>query len=227
LLRSSRSVTEERLALSNLSTEEAVMSSTQQHLAERAVLMKLRLLGLGRNPLRRRVDRIEAGVIIGVLIGALLAIPVAAGLGTSVREQADRTAAERRAQLRQVEARTVENTADIVPASPGQVTSQVRVVWFDAAGLPREGRAEVLIGTRAGTALTVWLDRNGTIARAPRESADSMALGVAAGFALLTLAWPLSWGGYRLARLSLDRRRAQEWEREWEEVSPRWTRSQN
>lgn len=203
------------------------MSSTQQHRAERAVLMKLRLLGLGRNPLRRRVDRVESGVIIGVLVGALLAIPVAAGLGTSVREQADRTAAERRAQLRLVDARTVENTADIVPSTPGQVTSQVRVVWYDAAGLPREGRAEVLIGTRAGTALTVWLDRNGTVARAPRESADSVALGVAAGFALLMVAWPLLWGGYRLARLSLDRRRAQEWEREWKLVSPRWTRSQN
>ncbi|ONI75716.1 hypothetical protein BWI15_07760 [Kribbella sp. ALI-6-A] len=203
------------------------MTSTQQRRAERAVLMKLRLLGLGRNPLRRRVDRVESGVIIAVLIGALLAIPVAPGLGTSVREQADRTAAERKAQLRQVEARTVENTAEIVPSTPGQVTSQVRVVWFDATGLSGEGRAEVLIGTRAGTALTIWLDRNGSIARAPRESADSVALGVAAGFALLMVAWPLLWGGYRLARLSLDRRRAQEWEREWELVSPRWTRSQN
>jgi hypothetical protein len=203
------------------------MSSIQQHRAERAVLMKLRLLGLDRNPLRRSVDRVESGLIIGVLIGALLAIPVAAGLGTSVREQADRTAAERKAQLRQVDARTLENTAELVPSTPGQVNSQVRVVWYDAAGLPREGRAEVLIGTTAGTALTVWLDRNGTIARAPRESADSVALGAAAGFALLMVAWPLLWGAYRLARRSLDRRRAQEWEREWEQVSPRWTRSQN
>jgi hypothetical protein len=58
-----------------------------------------------------------------------------------------------------------------------------------------------------------------------RELAGSFTLGLAAG--LLMVAWPVLWGLYRLTRLSLDRRRAQDWTREWEQVAPRWTQSQN
>ncbi|GAB2574391.1 hypothetical protein [Kribbella endophytica] len=118
--------------------------STQQQPAELAVLMKLRLLALDDNPLRRRVDRLEAGALIAVLASGLLVVPAAAALGTTVR-----------------------------------------------------------------------------------KGADSFALGSAAGFGVLIVAWPLLWGLYRLTRLYLDRRRAQDWTREWEQVAPRWTQSQN
>ena len=82
------------------------------------------------------------------------------------------------------------------------------------------------IGTKAGTELPIWLDRSGAMARAPRDPADSVALGSAAGLTLPMLAWPMLWATFRLARRPLDRRRAQDWAREWEQVSPRWTRPQ-
>jgi hypothetical protein len=197
------------------------MSTTRQRRGELSVLMQLRRLGFGRNPLRRRVDRLESALLLGVLVAALLAIPAAAALGTTIRNRAEHTAAQQRAELHPVQARTLENTAKAVPSARGQIATPVRVIWFDALGSPQEGWADVLIGTKAGTELTIWLDRTGARARAPRESADSAALGVAAGVTMPMLVWPLLWGLFRLARLPLDRRRAQEWAREWEQVSPR------
>lgn len=201
--------------------------SYHQRRTELSILMQLRVLGFGRNPLRRRVDRIESAVLFAALAVALLMIPAAAALGSTVSERAERTATQRRSELRSVQARTLESTADVVPSSPGLTTTKVRVMWLDTLGTAREGREDVLIGTKAGTELTVWLDPTGAITSAPQSSADSAALGVVAGVTIPMLAWPLLFGLVRFARRPLDRRRAQEWAREWEQVSPRWTNPQH
>jgi hypothetical protein len=203
------------------------MSTTNQRQFELLVLMQLRRLGLGRNPLRRRVDRLEAAFLLCVLVAGLLVIPAAAALGTTVRGRADHTAARQRAEVQPVQARTMESTAEAAPSALGLATTRVRVSWSDASGSPHEGWADVLIGTRPGTELTLWLDRSGAMAPAPGKPADSTALGVAAGLSAPMLVWPLLWGLFRLARRPLDRRRTEEWAREWEQVSPRWTRPQN
>jgi hypothetical protein len=202
------------------------MSNNHQRRLELSVLMQVRRLGVGRNPLRRRVDRLKSALLLGVLVAALLVIAAGAALGTTIHSRAEHTAAQERAKLQPVQARTLENTAEAVPSARGEITTRVRVSWLDALGSPQVGWADVLIGTKAGTELTIWLDRTGATARAPRDSADSSALGIAAGVAVPMLAWPLLWGLFRWAWLRLDRRSAQEWAREWEQVSPRWTRPQ-
>jgi uncharacterized membrane protein len=194
---------------------EDAMSSVGHRSPELSVLMLLRRLGFGRNPLRRRVDRLESVLLLSILLAALLAIPGAAVLGTTVRDRAESTAAQQRMVLHQVDARTLEDTAQTVPSSPGEVTSRVRIAWVDTSGSVQEGWADVLIGTRAGTIVTIWLDRTGAVARAPREPADSTALGTAVGVGVLMIVWPALWGLFSLARRRLDRRRAQAWELEW------------
>ncbi|MFG1817688.1 hypothetical protein ACGFIF_28290 [Kribbella sp. NPDC049174] len=203
------------------------MSTMQQRRGELWLLMLLRRLGFGRNPLRRRVDRIESALLLGAVVAGLLVVPAAAALGTTIHDRAEHTAAQQRAQLRSVQARTLETTAEVVPSTPGQVVSSVRVSWLDRSGSPQVGWADVVIGTKAGTELTIWLDRSGAITRAPREPGDSAALGAAAGLTLPMLAWPFLFGLFRLARRPLDRRRTEDWAREWEQVSPRWTRPQH
>ncbi|MDX6282152.1 MAG: hypothetical protein QOH03_3223 [Kribbellaceae bacterium] len=187
-------------------------------------MSRLRRFGFGRNPLRRRADRVESAALLTALLLALLTIPVAAVLGTTVRDHQQSAAAEERAGLRQVTARTLEDTATLVPTAPGQIVSEVRIAWYDGMGAPREGRADVLIGTRAGAALTIWLDRSGAVRPAPRDPGDCTALGAGSGTGLLILVWTIAWGLFRLARRSLDRRRDQAWTVEWEQVSSRWTR---
>ncbi|WP_328324748.1 hypothetical protein OHA70_34070 [Kribbella sp. NBC_00382] len=187
-------------------------------------MSRLRRFGFGRNPLRRRVDRLESTVLLTALLVALLSIPVAMVLGTAVRDHQDALANEERAGLQQVTARTLEDTATLVPTAPGQIASEVRIAWVDATGVSHEGRADVLIGTRAGAELPIWLDRSGAIHRAPREPGDSTAIGVGAGTGLLMLVWVIAWGLFSLARRSLDHRRDQAWTAEWEQISSRWTR---
>lgn len=191
---------------------------------ESTVLRWLRLLGFGRNPLRRRVDRLESVMLLGAMFVALLAIPAALVLGSTIHDQSERTASEQRSVLRRVEARTLEETASAVPSTPGQVVARARVGWLDASGAQREAPTDVLIGTKVGTALTIWLDSSGAIVRAPSKPGDSTALGAAAGSTLVMLIWPSLCGLVWLGRRSLDRRRAEDWEREWERVSPRWTK---
>ena len=148
------------------------MSIAQNRAGELWVLMQARRLGIGRNPLRRRVDRLESMVLLSAVLAALVMIPVAAALGTSVRNSSENTAAQRRAVLTEVRARTLESTEAAVPNAPGQMTSRVRVTWTDRAGWSQEGRTNVAIGTKQGTELTIWLDGSGAITAPPRPAGE-------------------------------------------------------
>ncbi|MEU4295290.1 hypothetical protein AB0E63_44320 [Kribbella sp. NPDC026596] len=202
------------------------MSTVKERSGELWVLRQTRRLGIGRNPMRRSSDRVEVGLLWCGLLVALLLIPVAAAIGTSVSRAYGESAARQRAVLHQVKATTLEGTERDVPTAPGDVLSRARVRYVDANGYAREGTASVVIGTKAGDQVTIWLDRSGAIAPSPRSSADSSAFGTSAGFLTLAGTWLLLWGLVRLARVPLDRRRAREWEVEWLAVAPRWLRGQ-
>jgi hypothetical protein len=199
------------------------MSFTPQHRAELFVMMQLRRLGFGRNPLRRRVDRIEAAFLLVAIAVALLVIPAAAALGTAVHDHADRSAAAERASVHQVPARTLEGTADAVPSTPVLTTTSVRIRWQDSSGSSHEGQADVLLGTPVNARVLIWINQAGAMTGAPPTPGDSEALGTAIALFLPLLAWPAIFAAFRLVRRPLDRRRADEWDREWRRVSPRWT----
>lgn len=202
------------------------MTSTGSRNGELWVLMQARRLGIGRSPLRRRVDRIESAIVLGSILVALLMIPVSAAIGTSVANASERGAAERRASLTQVRARTMTATETSVPQAPGQLGSRVQVTWTDPAGWPHEGRTTVPIGTKKGSEITLWLDGSGTITTPPRPPGDSAALGGAAGLGAAMVSWVLIAGLARLAVVPLNRRRLREWDRAWAETAPRWRQSQ-
>ncbi|GAA0927830.1 hypothetical protein GCM10009554_09000 [Kribbella koreensis] len=203
------------------------MSTTQHHPTELRAVMFLRRFGLGHNRLRRASDRAESFLLLAVMFAGLLLVPVAAAVGTSIAHSFEQTAAQRRAELTSVQAHTLEDTAVAVPAAPGQLATRVRVGWDDEYGFPHEAWANVVIGSKAGSTVTVWLDRTGAVVPAPRQPADSQALGAGAGLVMVMVGWPLLWVAFRLLRLPLDRRRARAWEREWAEIAPRWKKSQS
>jgi hypothetical protein len=202
------------------------MSTVKERSGELWVLRQARRFGMGKSPLRRPSDRIEAGLLWCGLVVALLLIPVAAAIGTSVGHASDESAARQRAVLRQVKATTLEDTERHVPSAPGDVLSQARVSYIDANGIAREGTTSVVIGTKAGDEVTVWLDANGVIVAAPRTNSDAVALGTAAGLSTLAGSWLLLWGAVRLALVPLKRSRFRDWDAEWQAVAPRWLRGQ-
>ncbi len=202
------------------------MNTGKERSGELWVLRQARRLGFGKNPLRRRSDRIEAVVLWCGLLVALLLIPVAAAIGTGVSNASEESAARQRAILHEVKATTLEDTATAVPSAPGDVMSRAQVSYVDANGVARDGMTSVVIGTKAGDEVTIWLDHSGNIVRTPRSGADSSAFGTSVGFLMLAGSWLLLWGLVRLARVPLDRRRAREWENEWRAVAPRWLHGQ-
>ncbi|HET6741754.1 MAG TPA: hypothetical protein VFH76_22580 [Kribbella sp.] len=203
------------------------MGAEQQRTGELWVLMQARRLGIGRkNPLRRWSDRAETVMLWCTLLVALVMVPVSAAVGTHISDSLEESAAQQRAVLHKVRARTLESTERMVPSVPGDSLSRVRVSYADAQGIPREGTTSVVIGTKAGADVPVWLDGSGSIVPAPRSPGDSQAFGGTAGFLIVLGSWLLLWGLFRLARLPLDRRRLRTWDAEWQEIAPRWLRGQ-
>ena len=156
------------------------MSTDRPRRGELWVAMQARRLGFGRNPMRRPSDRCEAALTVVVLVTALLMVPIGAAAGTSIREASETGAAEQRALLHQVRARTTEDTPALTGQEIGLVSWPVGVVWQDETGLDHRGRTDVAMGTKPNTEVTVWVDRSGALAEPPRPGGDSAAIGALA-----------------------------------------------
>jgi hypothetical protein len=200
------------------------MSIDQPRRGELWVAMQARRLGVGRNPMRRPSDRFEGVLTVIVLVTALLMVPVGAAAGTSIRTASETRAAEQRVLLHQVQARTTEEAPALNGQELGLITWPVGVIWQDETGLDHRARADVVLGTKANTEVTVWVDRSGALAEAPRPGGDSAANGAAAGFGFVVGSWLVLWLVLLAARRPLERRRLRDWAAEWKQVAPGWTR---
>ncbi|MFI6829433.1 MULTISPECIES: hypothetical protein [unclassified Kribbella] len=185
-------------------------------------LMLARRLGLGRNPLRRGLDRIQSLVVLTAVLVAVVMIPVAVAVSSSVTRSIERSEAERRSTMTQVQARALEDTPPMIPEAGAQATARVPVSWTDPAGWPRQARANVPLGTAKDSEVTIWLDPAGEITTPPRRPGDGAAVGGGVGLSTAMLSWLLIAGLARLSVVPLDRRRLRDWDREWARVGPRW-----
>ena len=162
----------------------------------------------GRNALRRPVDRIEGAVLVVLSAACLVAVAVAAILGTHTYQS--QCAA----------------SAGLRPAVA--VLGQAEARWRDPGGGEQSAMLTTvttpgIIGAAAGARIPVWLDRSGQPAAPPGGQVamivDALAVGAAAaGGAVAALLIC-----YALCRLALDRRRLAAWESAWSLTGPRWT----
>ena len=94
--------------------------------------------------------------------------------------------------------------------------------WASPAG-PRTGLVDVRPGTRAGSAVEVWIDRPGGLTGVPVEAADvarrvlvaALAAPVALSVMLLVL--------WAYAGIFLDWHRMAAWDADWAVTEPQWT----
>ncbi|WP_055524796.1 hypothetical protein [Streptomyces graminilatus] len=175
----------------------------------------------GGNPLRRRDDIVEAWIVLAVWTVFAVGGTVA-GLVTA--HAADEVFARQRAERHPVRALLL----DDVPAGTTTLggTSDrrmARVRWTASDGSARTGQTLLKTGLKAGSRVTVWQDGQGRFTVAPRSSTEAavesgfLGTGAAAGFAGLVF------GAGAVARWRLDRRRVDQWGREWDLVGPRWS----
>ncbi|MFF1333287.1 hypothetical protein ACFVYM_33040 [Streptomyces sp. NPDC058298] len=168
------------------------------------------------NPLRRRVDVLEAWLVLavcaliavgGTLAGAVTAL---AADGVFARQRAERTA---------VDAVLLTDTP-AAASSSYRTSAQIR--WTDRDGAVHTDTTLVGSGKNAGARVTVWTNTQGALVTAPpsREAAavEAGLLGTGAALAVTGLVV----GAWGVTRWCLDRRRIGEWGSEWELVGPQW-----
>ena len=177
---------------------------------------------VGRNALRRPVDRIEGTVLVVLTAAFLVAMAVASVLGVHTY-QAQRAAS---AGVRPV----VGVLSQAGPLSYGSMAQlgEAEARWRDPGGREQSGvlttaTAPDILGAAAGARIPVWLDRSGQPVAPPGGqvamivNALAPSIGVAGGAGMTLLLC------YGLCRLVLDRRRLAAWESAWSLTGPRWT----
>jgi hypothetical protein len=183
----------------------------------------VRRLGLDRNPLRRRIDKIAAclaALLMAVfLIGApLLSMAAArwAGQAAAAGQRAARS-------WRQVPA-VLLHGAPLPAGGWTSGTSWVTARWTAPDGRQRAGSIPVSTSLAAGRTVPLWVDTAGSpTGPPPRHAAPVAVEALAAVLATAGLAAVL-WGLAGVGRWLLERRRLADWEAAWAAVGPQWTR---
>lgn len=171
------------------------------------------------NPLRRRDDVIEAWIVLAVW--AVIAVGgTVVGLVTA--HAADEVFARQRAERHSVPAVLVAGSPRAVAGWGTVARVQATVRWTAPDGTDRTGQTPVDVGLKAGTRVDVWQDDRGRLTTAPTGTTgaalESAVLGTVAAGALAGL----TLGAAAAVRWRLNRRRIDEWGREWDLVGPRW-----
>ena len=168
---------------------------------------------VGRNPLVRLIDRLEAVALVVLFAIALVVTPVAGAIGTAVYEGRMRLYAEE-AQTRHPVLATVVDHGVIIVEQDAE-TFRTRISWY-ANGIERFGSVDLAYETNVGDQLDIWVDSRGDQIAAPtptwRAGIDAMLAGAGAWLVAMAGVTGLS----LLVRWWLTCRRDSGWEREWQ-----------
>jgi hypothetical protein len=183
-----------------------------------------RRLGLDRNPLRRRSDRVEsAGLLVAVV---LVAVAAAGGVlvGGHVADAGLRRAGAQQAARHRTAAILLAGTATATgqAAELGPVPVDARVRW-SVGGRTHTGTIATQQGLVRGDTTTIWVDSRGRPVEPPATRSDAMADAAAVGLGVPVGMLVLVWIGWRLGRWRLDRARYAVWDDDWSRVEPSWT----
>jgi hypothetical protein len=192
------------------------------------VARQWRLLRPGRNPLARRWERIEAGVLAVAIGMCIAAMPVATGLGSTIATREMPMVGQQAAEQSQSSAVTLGAAPPVQAGSRGAASmdrEHVAARWTVPDGGARTGNIGVPAATAAGTTVPVWLDRNGNPAPEPVTANDVLARAVGIGLLVRLGCATTAAAAVVSARLVLGRFRGREWARDWEEFGRRWSRS--
>ncbi|QXJ25146.1 hypothetical protein AGRA3207_006596 [Actinomadura graeca] len=174
-----------------------------------------RRLGLERSELRRRVDRVQRLVALG-LLALLLATapPLAAWACGWSYDSGVRAERAERAARHQVVA-TVTSTGGIGSAGDRYIHETVQATWPGPDGKPRAGTLPSWKNAKAGAQRTIWVDRDAEPTVRPRPHSRTVTdAAYASAATVLGLSMPLLLV-YALVRRRCDRYRDEMWEAEW------------
>jgi hypothetical protein len=177
-----------------------------------------------QNPLRRRIDRLKAGIALFLLVAFLAGAPLLgllagrsayqAGLASQRTEQADWHPVTAVLLAGSAIQRTIRGTG---------IGTPVRARWTAPDGRACTGEVYGPPGARAGSTVPIWVTSAGQLAARPlqrfqvTDPADLAGIGAAAGFGLVLLI-----GGIEAGRW-LNRRWLAACDEDWRTAVPRST----
>lgn len=179
----------------------------------------VRLWRWQRNPLKRTSDVVEAWVllvawVLAVVGGALVGVLTAGAM----QQNADRV----RTETRPSSAVLIQEATPGTSRSANGALMWGTVRWTEPDGSVHTGRTRVPASATPGTHVTVWTNGRGALTSPPPSRADSTFQAVLGGLWASTAAVVVVVGGAKLVRSQLDRRRFDQWDKEWERVDTPW-----
>jgi hypothetical protein len=170
------------------------------------------LRACGRNPLVRRIDRLELLIVALGIVVVVVAAACAGALGTAVHDARSRVYIAQAQTRHAVTAEAIDDSTVVLGADDNMAT-RVDARW-QVDGSEHTGSLDWDHAVKTGDPLTIWVDRYGDRVDAPTpiSQAGVDAVGVAyVAWQLVALAAAglICWG-----RSRLDRRRDSAWERD-------------
>ena len=171
------------------------------------------LRACGRNPLVRRIDRLELLIVaLGILV-VVVAAACAGALGTAVHDARARVYIAQAQTRHTVTARAIDDSTIVLGVDDNTATTRVNARW-QVNGSEHTGSFKWGHAAKTGDPLTIWVDRNGDRVDAPtpisQAGADAVGVAYVAWQSVaLAAAGLICWG-----RSRLDRRRDSAWERD-------------
>lgn len=183
-----------------------------------------RSVGWGRNPLRRRSDRIEGLAVLVAVVLALAAVPLATTIRTAVYHHELTVSAQQTAASRPTTAVLLRDAP--ITTSPDRLTTRVPVLaqWSYPTGVLHTGVVRASEGALAGSSVPIWTDATGAQIDPPLSPDQAWVQGGLTTVSVLLLTLAFLGGAVAAVRWRLNRSRLAALDAEWRQVSPRWTR---
>ena len=168
---------------------------------------------IGRNPLVRRTDRIQAWVFALAILVIAAATSVAGAIGTSVHDARTRFYAEQAQTQHQVTATALEGSTVELGPGPADVSFFVQATW-SSAGIDHVEVVRWPDLAEVGDKADIWVDGQGKCVEpaAPLGRADTDAVGIA--FSVWFAVVALTVGMVYVVLQHLERRRDAGWDSE-------------
>ncbi|MFJ9365824.1 hypothetical protein ACIRRA_15600 [Nocardia sp. NPDC101769] len=137
------------------------------------------------NPLMRASDRWESVLRVLVVVLLLLAVPVAAAVGTETYTRSAAHISVANASKTTVQATVLTAPKEVQPAGPAQPASFESQVQWQHDGNLATGTIEIRHDTKVGDTVQIWVGPDGLVTDPPRQPEMAMWDGVGTGVALL------------------------------------------
>jgi hypothetical protein len=181
-----------------------------------------RSIGLDRNPMRRRSDRVEGWVRLTTTVILLLVAPIIAGLAARAAYLSGTKAeAAERAQRHRIEAVLLQDAT--YSSSTGVVPTVLTLAtWRTADDAVKTGWVRARIGATSGSSVRIWINDRGVPVDPPRDRDETIAVTVATAILVPVTAALLLGIAQLVLRACLDRHRMAQWQRAWQQIEPDW-----